>query len=69
MGGTVGGAKEDDSVKPKAGEGGNASDKRPSQQQLEDFICAILDEAIELRNADAAAQESVRDLINDAYKK
>jgi len=36
---------------------------------LEDFVCAILDEAIEIRNADAAAQESERDLINDAYKK
>jgi hypothetical protein len=36
---------------------------------LEDFVCAILDAAIENRNADVMAQGSVRDLIDDAQSK
>jgi hypothetical protein len=39
-----------------------------AQPSLEDFLCKILDAAIENRNADAIAQESVRALINDAHK-
>lgn len=39
------------------------------QSSLEDFICKILDAAIENKNADALAQESVRGLIDDAHKK